>query len=105
MRTADEGPGTKSPARRPRRRKLSVNLKRRTITLDDTTYDVSSEQALRWVKVLSDHNGEWISGRELVHYDSRLTGVKTDRLKCYLPDPIKALIESEPAKGSRLRLS
>jgi hypothetical protein len=35
-----------------------------------TEHDVRSEQALRWVKVLAEHPGEWISGPELEEHDS-----------------------------------
>ncbi len=41
------------PAPMPPR--LTVDLARMTITLDGQTYDVPSENALRWVKVLADH--------------------------------------------------
>ncbi len=33
--------------------RLKVDLDRKTLTLDDVEYDVTSERALRWVRVLS----------------------------------------------------
>jgi hypothetical protein len=86
-------------------RHLAVNVDRRTVALDGQTTDVKSVQAVRWLKVLSDHPDEWISGNELKRLDPELDGVRTDRLKQYLPAPVLALIDSEPGKGSRLRLA
>jgi hypothetical protein len=83
---------------------LSVDLNRLTITLDGKTYDVRSEAALRWMKVLAEHPGEWISGPDLRKYDQELDSCRTDRLKPKLPDPISDLIDSDPGKGSRIRL-
>jgi hypothetical protein len=67
---------------------------------------VSSKLALRWVKVLADHPGEWISAPELRNYDDELDGCRPDRhCKPYLPASILSLIDSDRRKGSRLRLS
>ncbi|MHB8902145.1 MAG: hypothetical protein ACYC6Y_25590 [Thermoguttaceae bacterium] len=82
--------------------RLTVDLAKRTVTLDGIPYDVRSELALRWVKVLADHEGEWISGPDLAQYDRLLDGVRTDRLK--LPPEIQAVIESQTGAGSRLCL-
>jgi hypothetical protein len=84
--------------------RLTVDLARKTITLDGTPYDVDSDNALRWVKVLADHPGEWISGQDLEKYDSGLINAKTNRLRHFLPDAILSLIDSETGKGSRIRL-
>lgn len=81
-----------------------VDLSRMTITVDATSYDVKSINALRWVKVLSDHPGEWISSTELNSYDPDLDGCRTDRLLPMLPDLIKNLIDTQTGRGSRLRL-
>jgi hypothetical protein len=84
--------------------RLSVNLARKTLTLDGVTYDVSSENALRWVKVLAEHPGEWISGPELEKYDPQLANPRPDRWKPFLPNEFLSLIDSETGKGSRIRL-
>src|SRR5262245_32491966 len=91
------------PRRRNGPRRLVVNLARMTVTLDGTSYDVPSENALRWVRVLVNHPGEWISGSCLGTHDADLIGVRTDRLRDHLPEEIVSLIESETGKGSRLR--
>jgi hypothetical protein len=90
------------PTRTPSR--LAVDLDRRTLTLDGVSYDVSSLAALRWVKVLADHPGEWISSANLRKYDSELDPPRTTRWLATLPEPIRSHIDSEPGKGSRIRL-
>jgi hypothetical protein len=84
--------------------RLTVDLVKKTITLDGVGYDVSSTQALRWIKVLADHPGEWISRPQLKDYDPDLDGCRTDHLKEYLPDAILNLIDSKTGAGSRIRL-
>jgi hypothetical protein len=85
--------------------RLIVDVDRMTLTLDDVTHDVPSELALRWVKVLSDHAGQWLSGAELRQFDPDLDGVRTDRLLKRLPEPVQQLIESSTGRGSRLTLA
>jgi hypothetical protein len=88
----------------PPRPRLTVDLARRTLTLDGTTFDVTSENALRWVKVLADHPGEWIATKALRGYDPDLQVQRTDRIRGFLPDQVKGLIESQTGGGSRIRL-
>src|SRR5262249_25479242 len=85
--------------------RLTVDVKRLIVTLDGQTYDVPSAQALRWLKVLCDHPGEWIASNELKTYDTDLDGARPDRLKKKLPAPVQSLIDSDTGKGSRLRLA
>ncbi len=59
--------------------RLTVDLDQKTITLDGKSYDVPSDNALRWVKVLADHNGDWISGPKLPEFDKELLNPRTDR--------------------------
>ena len=75
-----------------------------TITLNGESYDVSSENALRWVKVLVDHAGDWIPSSVLKTYDPDLDGCRPDHLKKHLPKAILDLIHSKPGAGSRLRI-
>lgn len=85
--------------------RLEVDIPRRVITLDGKVYDVASVQALRWLAVLAEHHGEWISGGDLESYDAELIAVRTDKLRKQLPDVIAALITSDTGKGSRLSLA
>jgi hypothetical protein len=80
---------------------LSVDLRCKTVALDGVRYDVTSEQALRWLKVLAEHSGEWIAGPDLQTYDALLVGARTDKLRPYLPKAVAKLIESSTGKGSR----
>ncbi len=84
---------------------ISVDLARRQVVIDGQSYDVNSENALRWVKVLIEHPGEWITGGELEKYDANLIGIRTDRLRPYLPEELLQHIESEPGIGSRFRMA
>jgi hypothetical protein len=83
---------------------LSISVETLTVASNGKVYDVASGQALRWLNVLAKHPGEWIAGRALKDYDGELDGVRTDKLKQHLPSEILALIESDPGKGSRLRM-
>jgi hypothetical protein len=96
-------PAPSPPAPSPPAR-LIVDLDRRTITLDGKTYNVNSEQACRWVKVLTDHPGVWISGKSLKNHDPELTGARTDLLRKHLSKKVNNLIESKVREGSRILL-
>src|SRR5262249_23009329 len=84
--------------------RLMVDLKHKTITLGNNVHDVKSEQALRWVKVLAQDPGQWVSGPKLYTYDPEWVGARTDRLKKELPEQVKDLIESRRGGGSRLTI-
>jgi hypothetical protein len=92
------------PTEKPPR--LIVDLTCRTITLDRVRHDIDSEVALRWVKVLAEHPGEWISAPDLRNYDAELDGCRPHR-RCrpYLPAAVLDLIDTDRRKGSRLRLA
>jgi hypothetical protein len=90
------------PTKEPR---LTVNLGALSASLDGQSFGVSSEQALRWVKVLADRPGDWISSAILHQLDPELDGTRTHRLKKFLPKPIADIIESDTGKGSRLKLA
>jgi hypothetical protein len=84
--------------------RIVVELQKKTVTLDGKTHDVTSERALRWLKVLADRPGEWVSSKGLEGYDPELLQVRTDHLRKYLPAEICSLIDSKTGAGSRLRL-
>jgi hypothetical protein len=85
--------------------RLMVDLDRQTITLDKVAHDINSVLALRWVKVLADHRGQWISSSELQTHDLELDGARPDRLKKFLPVEILSLISTDRRKGARLCLA
>lgn len=84
--------------------RIAVDLARRSLTLNGVEYAVSSERALRWVNLLAEHPGEWISGVDLEKLDPALMTARPDKLKPFLPAEILILIESKPGAGSRLFL-
>jgi hypothetical protein len=90
------------PPRSPSR--LSVDLQSRTITLDGVKHEIDSELAVRWVAILAQHRGQFISANELAEYDPELIAPRTDRLRKCLPDAIDCLIESRNTRGSRINI-
>jgi hypothetical protein len=95
---------TAAPTRARAAKRVVVDLDRRTVTIDGADVDVPSEQAIRWVAVLSRRPGCWIPSRSLRRFDDELYGARTDKLRQYLPEPIDSLIESQAGVGSRLVL-
>jgi hypothetical protein len=85
--------------------RLTVDLAQKTITLDGVRHEISSDLALRWIKVLDQSPGHWISSTELKNHDPELDGARPDKFKRYLPAAILSLISTDRRKGARLRLS
>jgi hypothetical protein len=85
--------------------RLSVDLDRQTLTLDGIQFTVQSVRALRWVRVLAEHPGNWVSSKDLEESDQDLINVRTDKLRKYLPEAVLSLIDSDTGKGSRIRLA
>jgi hypothetical protein len=81
-----------------------VDLARKELTLDNVTYSVTSERALRWVEILFKHEGKWVSSADLEKLDPELASRRTDKLKKYLPAAVLTLIESQTGAGSRICL-
>lgn len=102
---AKQPPGDDAPKSETLRPRLTINVGRRTVTLDGQTFDVQSVQAVRWLKVLSEHPGEWLAADGLKVFDPDLDGARPHRLKRFLPVSVLALIDSQTGKGSRLRLA
>jgi hypothetical protein len=91
-------------SRAPRPRRLTVNLPARTLTLDGADHTVFSEAALRWVEILVDNAGEWVSSADLEKADRNLLNRRTDQYKHFLPKQVLRLIDSRRGLGSRIRL-
>jgi len=80
---------------------LTVDINNEELTFRGVTYSCTSERALRWVRVLASNPGVWISARELAKFDSQLLEPRTDQLTRFLPEAVRACIESSTGKGSR----
>ena len=93
------------PRGRKKVRKVRVNLKSWTVSIDDAFYTLDSEQAVRWIKVLAANRGVLISSGGLAKYDPELIDPRTDRIRKKLPEPVTALLETVPKKGTRMRLA
>jgi hypothetical protein len=102
-RAVEELPDDEPPSAPPKR--LIVSIECLTVTLDDQTYEVDSLQAVRWMKVLSEHPGVWLTPTDVAGYDPELDGARLDRLKKFIPISVRDLIDSKTGRGSRLRLA
>ena len=85
--------------------RLTVDLAALSATLDGRRHDVRSEQALRWLKVLADNAGNWISAADCEKHDAELITPRVDRLRKQLPDELADLIDTSPGRGCRLNLA
>lgn len=92
------------PRQEPPRPRLSVDLDRMEIILDDVVLECDSPQALRLLTVYARHPGVWILASELKDYDAQLDGAKPHVLKKHLPAPVRSLLQSHKQKGTRLCL-
>jgi hypothetical protein len=84
--------------------KLIVDLLR-LVAIDSVsgeTIELPSAQSARWLKVLADNEGVWISSSALKEHDAELDGVRTDRLLKLLPEGLAAKIQTSKQHGSRL---
>jgi hypothetical protein len=93
------------PAEAEKNITLSVDIPKQIATLNGVEYDLKSEQQARWLKVYCDHPGDWISGPQLLDYDSELDGTRTYKVRRGLPEKIDRLIETSRRKGCRLKLA
>jgi len=84
--------------------RVVVDVERRTVTIEGVAHNVESDRAVRWIKVLADRPGVWVSSRELRAHDDELDDVRTDHLRKFLPKEIDHLVESQTGAGSRLVL-
>lgn len=80
---------------------IIVEVDRSRIIFQGETFDVGSPQALRWLKVLTDHPGVWISSADLTRHDSELDGARTSRLWKELPSAVAEHVKTKPGTGSR----
>ena len=76
-----------------------------TFIKSNKTIEIRSRQSAKYLKVLADNPGKWITGSELDQYDPDLDGARTDRLRKGLPPKLQSLIETSTRKGSRLKLA
>lgn len=67
---------------------LEADIERMTLTFDGKTFSVTSESAIRFVKVLADNEGVWIKASALKNYDSVLDLCKPRTLRKFIPKPI-----------------
>lgn len=86
---------------------LIVDVKQLTATVTATgkIFSLKKEADARWLKVLIDCPGNWVSGSALENLDPELMGVRTDRMHKRLPAPVKKLVEQKRGDGARIKLA
>jgi hypothetical protein len=84
---------------------LVVSVKSLTVTVAQTgkVYQLKCERVARWLKVLADRPGLWVSTKDAANYDSELTG-RIDQLAKRMPKDLQKMIDAMPGRGKRLRL-
>jgi hypothetical protein len=83
--------------------RLSADVPGGTITLDGNSHYVSPAEAA-FVRALIAAEGHWRSSRELGDDDAELVGVRVDRVRNKLPEPVRVLVEVRSGAGYRLRV-
>ena len=80
---------------------LEIDSKKKLAILHGERHPIS-EDAVRYLPILIAAGGGWVSAEDVDKIDPALEGVRLDRLRKSLPDPVRALVESKPGTGSRL---
>lgn len=86
--------------------RLIVDLAALTATERATgiTHTLKSEQVARWLKVLAENEGKWITSTQLAGFDPELDGTRTDRLLKSLPEKLRRKIATSSHTGSKITL-
>lgn len=84
--------------------RLKVDLDTLEISFDGVVYQIKSSKAALWLKLLADNEKTWFTSSDAVLLEPDLEKSRPDKLKSYLPEEIRSMIESNPSKGSRIVL-
>jgi hypothetical protein len=87
----------------PAHRRLVVQLKPPSVTLDGTTYHATPEQAA-FVAVLRANAGSWVAPDEFKADPVLKDWPRRDRIKASLPEPIRNLVQGKTGGGYKLTL-
>lgn len=84
---------------------LVVSVKSLTVRIvrSGKLYQLKCERVARWLKVLADRPGVWVSTKDAGDYDSELIG-RVDQLAKRMPKGLQEMIDALPGKGKRLRV-
>ncbi|MCY2989941.1 MAG: hypothetical protein NTY19_19025 [Planctomycetota bacterium] len=85
--------------------RLRVDIDMRLAFLDEELHRLDSEEAACYVAALVDAMGDWQGASDLADRYACLDGVRPNRVKTAIPKPIRDLIETQDAKGSRIPIS
>ena len=84
---------------------LTVDLEHLSVRISRTgkSYPLGSAEVARWLKILAQRPGVWVSSAELEAFDRALMGRRVERLRKQLPLSLTRIVESKRGKGARLR--
>jgi len=86
-------------------RNIVVDVDRLEIRIDSVSHPIENETAARYVRVLVERAGSWISSVDLPRWDSELqVGEDVTRLRRNLPKPVREAITGKRGKGTMLSL-
>lgn len=91
---------TSAPQSAQRSSRLVIDRSTDRALLDGTWY-VLAESAATLLAAMLDADGDWVTGSQIAK-ELGIEEFKVTRAKQGLPEPIRALIESNPGKGNRL---
>jgi hypothetical protein len=88
----------------PQGSRLAVNLNTCQAVLNGTPHRLANRESAIYIHALLEARGDWMGQPDIEHKYPEFTGARISRIREKIPQPIKELIESSPAKGSRISL-
>jgi hypothetical protein len=85
--------------------RLQVSPDQELAILDGQPYKLQNQDAAYYLQALLDAQGDWLGPSDLVEKCPIPGGIRPDRIKKNLPSAIRDLVETKPAKGSRIALA
>ncbi len=84
---------------------LTVNIEQQSVRINRTGkwYPLPSVEVARWLNVLAQRPGEWLSSADFAAFDPTLVGRRVERMRRKLPLNIVGLIECKRGQGARLQ--
>ncbi len=82
--------------------RLRVDIQQRIAYLDGALVNLERDDVAKFVAALVQAKGDWISSAQFETRCPELECCRLDRLKNKIPEPIRSLIETRGAKGSRI---
>ncbi|HEX3659752.1 MAG TPA: hypothetical protein VHV55_28460 [Pirellulales bacterium] len=75
------------------------------VVFDGTHYPLRDRKSGAYLQALLAAQGDWLGASDIRRLYPEFEGGRPDRIRNRLPAPIRQLVETEPSKGSRIRLT